>query len=460
MEPLFANMTGEFTFWLKHHRIETCTDKILQKFEELGATELSDLFDLEEEDILSFRPPFLKKLEFVRFKRALISYKTSSAANKSISPKVDLPVHKPPPLPSSCPENGCTGMCLSVLGKRRNNHLIGLKGPDCRWFISCTKCNTRWHACHFLCGHLAKISSIGSSDIIRHEKGRFNKWQKQIKFPCTKNPEYARLKLRYMMAQRNQTLSDGININAGVQNGENFIEEGNEGDTSRLEVISKREIVTPNGKISEGDLQSNIDTKLNQEATKDSCIETLQSNNIEATEPGTRESPIVSNGVLPAKEIISSNESCNIARSMLMLSKQAETKFDTRKISDEDNVNSSSKPVQSNITQYMPSQKVDENIFNEISLQSRKSEMNMTNEANSSSIQEGVEDGTDVDNILSVNTTCDSSHTAGKLVVGSRLVEETQPSYAMNNICSQIERIILAEFEAGTNNDNNPLHNH
>lgn len=87
------------------------------------------------------------------------------------------------------------------LGKRKNKYLKSLEGPDIRWVVSCSACPKKWHACHFLCGHLQKISSIGSSDIIRHEQGRFNRWLKKIKPPCSLNPRSDALKKEYQLAK-------------------------------------------------------------------------------------------------------------------------------------------------------------------------------------------------------------------------------------------------------------------
>lgn len=229
-EPAKRNET--LTSWVQRNRINSTT--LLNALDDLGATEVIDLQDLADNDISQFQPPFLKKLEYVRFKRGILSLKVSAGvadeqelkniatdstgaftlpiASSSIrsiitsSPVDELyegNQNKSPPLPSACQGEGCIGTLSSHLGTRKNKYLTGLDGPDFRWIVTCSDCSRKWHACHFLCGHLQKISSMGSSDIIRHEQGRFNRWQKKIKPPCSKNPRRSVLKAGYAEQKKN-----------------------------------------------------------------------------------------------------------------------------------------------------------------------------------------------------------------------------------------------------------------
>jgi hypothetical protein len=60
-----------------------------------------------------------------------------------------------------------------------------------------------------------KISNVGgSSDIIRHEQGRFNRWQKKVKPPCSKNPQIEAILSRY----QTQKSSTCTKINRDEQN--------------------------------------------------------------------------------------------------------------------------------------------------------------------------------------------------------------------------------------------------
>lgn len=208
--------------WLNEKRINNTA--ILDALDQLGANEVQDLLDLEEEDIKSFQPPFLKKLEYLRFRRGIVYLKLNNDQQPHDLSTVDtvatpLPIiasaqtvtslssvdelyggnnnYQHPPLPPECTGEGCTGKLSSYLGSRKNKYLTELDGPDFRWIVSCSLCSRKWHACHFLCGHLQKISTLGSSDIIRHEQGRFNRWQKKIKPPCVNNPKSGVLKARY-----------------------------------------------------------------------------------------------------------------------------------------------------------------------------------------------------------------------------------------------------------------------
>ncbi len=258
---------SKLTSWLQENRINPNAD-FLRVLEDLGATEVSDLLDLEKEDILTFQPPVLKKLEFVRFQRGIdalhrnvdlnininihggigmdnhssitesedvdvafyhrstrIDTDTGGDMNTNVEPSPSTVIstaakstvattsssiksyehsknqygYQYPPLPPQCPEKDCNGTLACSLGKRRNKNLIKIPNtPDFRWMVSCNKCSVKWHACHFLCGHMARISTIGgSSDIIRHEMGRFNRWQKKIKPPCANNPMNRVLKAEY-----------------------------------------------------------------------------------------------------------------------------------------------------------------------------------------------------------------------------------------------------------------------
>ena len=209
--------------WLDQKRINSTT--VLDALDNLGATEVEDLLDLENDDIESFQPPFLKKLEYVRFKRGIQSLKLSNDQQSLDISSISLPViasaqtvttlssgedlyrgnhnYQRPPLPPECPGEGCSGVLSSHLGSRKNKYLTGLDGPNFRWIVSCSQCTRKWHACHFLCGHLQKISTMGSSDIIRHEQGRFNRWQKKIKPPCVNNPKSGMLKAKYAQQKSN-----------------------------------------------------------------------------------------------------------------------------------------------------------------------------------------------------------------------------------------------------------------
>jgi hypothetical protein len=69
--------------------------------------------------------------------------------------------------------------------------------PDSRWTATCSVCSKKWHCCHFLCGKLQKLSSLGTSDIIRHEQGRLNRWQRKIQPPCSRNPRFISVRAGY-----------------------------------------------------------------------------------------------------------------------------------------------------------------------------------------------------------------------------------------------------------------------
>jgi len=218
-------MNSNFVTFLQEHRIEP-TDSLLKKLAELGATEVTDLLDLEPDDLDNFQPPIMKKLEFVRLGRAIeLLQQTKNKDNDNIvvqSPNVanhkkmitsgsngkisddtlstitlSTITYDSPPLPLTCQQSGCSGTLSSTLGKRMNKMLVKLNGPDFRWVVSCSKCATKWHSCHFLCGYMSKISSNGSSDISRHEIGRYNRWQKKIIRPCVNNPDVEALQAKY-----------------------------------------------------------------------------------------------------------------------------------------------------------------------------------------------------------------------------------------------------------------------
>ena len=100
-----------------------------------------------------------------------------------------------PTLLSSCLSKGCSGELSCVLGNIVCQSLIKYSGPHFQWLVSCSKCTTQWHACHFLCGTLCKISenSRQSSGIWNHEIGRMicKKEGGYIKCsPCKSNPDY------------------------------------------------------------------------------------------------------------------------------------------------------------------------------------------------------------------------------------------------------------------------------
>jgi hypothetical protein len=228
-----GRMSDTLESWVLKQKIYST--KLLDSLDELGANDPIDLLDLTEEDISNFEP-FLKKLEFVRLKRGisllrqnvdrietangdLIDTKDSNivVANATVITINDAEIslkeefiisegkkYKRPPLPFSCIEDTCDGILSSKLGRRINNYLKSLNnGPHFRWIVSCSKCTNKWHSCHFLCGHLQKISSIGgSSDIIRHEQGRFNRWQKKVKPPCSKNPKSEAILSRYQTQKK------------------------------------------------------------------------------------------------------------------------------------------------------------------------------------------------------------------------------------------------------------------
>jgi len=271
--------------WLQDNRIALGkTDEMLKKLEEMGATEVEDLGDLDERDLASFDSPFLKKLEFVRFKRAVEALKAqpsdlnakknseyceaSSLNNaphvvavdddyqdslcnkvmnqgikgekhgvqdqevkkKEVIPGKGIPSqeseklegYQRPPLPSMCPQEGCNGLLSSSLGNRKNKKLKGPNRPDRRWIVSCSKCPTKWHACHFLCGQLSKITPMGSSDIVRHEVGRYNRWQKKVKPPCHLNPMNSTLKQSYedQKKKSRQSSENTLDLGKGDLDGE------------------------------------------------------------------------------------------------------------------------------------------------------------------------------------------------------------------------------------------------
>jgi hypothetical protein len=173
--------------WVLKHKIYST--KLLDSLDELGANDPIDLLDLTEEDISNFEP-FLKKLEFVRLKRGISLLRqnvdtdeitngelldtTDTTGNIVVANATLIPVnyneislnegfvtsegkkYKCPPLPFSCIEDDCDGILSSKLGRRINNYLRSLDGPNFRWIVSCSKCTNKWHSCHFLCGHLQK----------------------------------------------------------------------------------------------------------------------------------------------------------------------------------------------------------------------------------------------------------------------------------------------------------------
>ena len=262
--------TETLSYWIQCNRIKSSA--LVDALDCLGATEVIDLTDLSDEDILTFQPPFLKKLEYVRFRRGIATLKSTKEeqANCKIIPKnppssvsssVTTTSHlnstfgndyKTPPLPSSCPEIGCNGVLSPQMGTRKNKYLVGLDGPDFRWIITCSKCSRKWHACHFLCGKLQKISSMGASDIIRHEQGRFNRWQKKIKPPCALNPQSSLLKARYAEQKKNTKVE--VNNKEQALNGGNA--DGEEIINSGTTIVSNISSVNPNHPVFDNQLRS------------------------------------------------------------------------------------------------------------------------------------------------------------------------------------------------------------
>jgi len=214
--------------WLERNRIKSTS--LAEALAKLGATETLDLVDLSTEDMSSFKPPFMKKLEHVRFERGVQDLKkakraaesgkkgslddasscTSSSLPRMVSAVSQTQKWKCPPHPSKCLQKGCDGILSLRLGNRKNKYLTKLDGPDFRWIVDCSKCRTKWHACHYLCGHLQKISVLGSSDIIRHEQGRFNRWQKKVKPPCSMNPHCGALRAYYADQKKNSTSRNSV----------------------------------------------------------------------------------------------------------------------------------------------------------------------------------------------------------------------------------------------------------
>jgi hypothetical protein len=212
--------------WLNSQRIVNIP-RVLNALRNLGATELNDLVDLSEADVSTFQHPFLKSVEYKRFVRGITLLKdlmdsdsskndalkvnvidhdvndvsdTTSDADRNPSPTQDEEhqMYLHPPLPSKCPTKMCNGVLVLYLGEKRSQYLMKLHGtPDARWIAVCESCSKKWHCCHFLCGKLQKITPLGSSEIIRHEQGRINRWQKKIQLPCPKNPQFDVLKARY-----------------------------------------------------------------------------------------------------------------------------------------------------------------------------------------------------------------------------------------------------------------------
>lgn len=218
-------MTSEaIESWLESQRITNISD-VLSALHKLGATELSDLLDLSEDDLSTFQPPFLKSLEFKRFTRGITNLKNNHLIKFNVIQYDDAHVsdtsldadanhfnnnnnnpikeqeeklYPRPALPSKCPTKSCDGVLILHLGRKKSKYLSKLRDtPDSRWFAECNSCSKKWHCCHFSCGKLQKISSMGSSEIIRHEQGRINRWQKKIQLPCSQNPQFHVLKERY-----------------------------------------------------------------------------------------------------------------------------------------------------------------------------------------------------------------------------------------------------------------------
>lgn len=195
--------------WAEKNHIGS--ESFFVQLDNIGAYEPNHLLDLSDEDLRSFET-ILKKLEYVRFEKGISELRNNkNPVDEFLSTEITIPStltglstspsqnshsmerfidgFKEPPLPSTCPEKTCSGILSVSLGKRRNKYLQSIQGPDSRWLVDCSMCSTKWHACHFNCGHIQKIGSMGSSEIIRHEQGRYNKWQQKISPPCHKNPD-------------------------------------------------------------------------------------------------------------------------------------------------------------------------------------------------------------------------------------------------------------------------------
>jgi hypothetical protein len=114
--------------------------------------------------------------------------------------------YRRPPLPLKCPYFTCKGVLNLSLGERDNKYLKTLHNtPDKRWIAKCNLCDEEWHCCHFRCGKLERIRPDGSSNIVRHEKGRINRHQRIISLPCANNPKYDELIKMYAEKKTNIT---------------------------------------------------------------------------------------------------------------------------------------------------------------------------------------------------------------------------------------------------------------
>ena len=69
--------------WLRDNRID-CNENLLQVFQDLGATDSTDLLDLDEDDVLLFQKE-MKKLEFVRFKRGIQNLNSNNVSQKKMA---------------------------------------------------------------------------------------------------------------------------------------------------------------------------------------------------------------------------------------------------------------------------------------------------------------------------------------------------------------------------------------
>lgn len=70
--------------WLRDNRIDSSNENLLKVFQDLGATDSTDLLDLDEDDFLLFQKE-MKKLEFVRFKRGIQNMNSNNVSQKKMA---------------------------------------------------------------------------------------------------------------------------------------------------------------------------------------------------------------------------------------------------------------------------------------------------------------------------------------------------------------------------------------
>lgn len=124
-----------------------------------------------------------------------------AAREKFYSSDVSPTYTYPAALPSVCPNSGCPGKLKVQTSDRRNASLLSMGTSPYRWLVSCSGCSSTWHACHFGCGHLQKRNKNGSSEISRHEKGRYGRWQRGFRPACPNNPQRDELQRAYSQAR-------------------------------------------------------------------------------------------------------------------------------------------------------------------------------------------------------------------------------------------------------------------